>query len=55
MKLLMFLILQTNKKMHVISLQDSGESGEKVQDEITTSKYLVTRTMLVDTTVHPGF
>ena len=37
--------------MHMISLQDSGESGEKVQDYVTTKQHLVTSTMLVDTTV----
>ena len=39
------------QEMHMISLQDSGESGDEVQDEITTIKHLVTCTMLVDTTV----
>ena len=35
--------------------QGSGGSRDKVQDEITTSKHLLTRTMLVDITVYPGF
>ena len=41
-------------KIHIISLQDSGKSGKKVKDEIKISKHLLTRTMLVDTTVYPG-
>ena len=39
----------------MIILKDYEESGEKVQDEITTTKHLVTCTMSVDTTVHPVF
>ena len=41
--------------MHMISLQDSGESGDAVQDVITTAMNLVTCTMLFDTIVHPSF
>ena len=37
------------------SLKYSEESGDKVQGEIKTAKHLVIRTMLVDTTVNPGF
>ena len=39
----------------MISLQDSGDLGEKVQDDITTTKHLVTCAVLVYTTVHPSF
>ena len=31
------------KKMHMIGLQDSGESGEKVQDDSTTTKHTVSQ------------
>ena len=34
----------------MISLQDSGYSGDEVQDDATTVYYLVTCIMLVDTT-----
>ena len=50
----MSLIIQACKKILMISLQNSGESGDKIQDEMTTTKHLVTCTMLVETTVHPG-
>ena len=46
---------QTCKKIHIIRLQYSGDSGYKVKDDITTTKNLVTCTMLVDKRVHPGF
>ena len=32
-----------------------GESGEKVKDNTTTAKHPITLTILVDTSVHPGF
>ena len=38
----------------MISLQDSGESGDEVQDDIAETIYLVTCTVLVDTTLHTG-
>ena len=37
--------------MHMIRLQDSEESGYVVQDGVTTTKYLETFNMMVDTTV----
>ena len=43
------------KKAYMIILQDYGDSGDKVQDYITKTKYLVTYIMLVYTTVNPGF
>ena len=43
------------KKMHMIILQDSGESGDEVKDDIITTIHLVTCIMLVDTTVNPSF
>ena len=36
------------------AIQEYGESGEKIQDETTTTKHLVTGNMVVDTTLHPG-
>ena len=39
----------------MISFQDSRESEENVQDEITETKNKVTGTMLVDTEVHHAF
>ena len=39
----------------MISFQNYGYSGDKLQDDITTTKHIVTFTMLVDTTLHPGF
>ena len=41
-------------KIHMISLQYYRDSGDKVQYETTTEKYIVTCNMLVDTEVHPG-
>ena len=43
------------KKIHMIGLKDSEYSGDKVQDDITTTKSLVKCAMLVNTIVHPGF
>ena len=37
--------------MNMIILQDSGKSGEKLQDDVTTTKHIVVCTILVDTTV----
>ena len=51
----MFLQIKTCKKVHMIIFQNYGDSGDKVQDEITAEKHQVTCTMLVDTTLHPGF
>ena len=51
----MLIRIKTWKKVHMIILQDYGESGDKVQDYTTTTKHLVTCTMLVYTTVHPVF
>ena len=39
----------------MISFQDSRESEENVQDEITETKNIVTGTMLVDIEVHHAF
>ena len=39
------------KKMHIISLQGSGEPGEKVQDDETKIQHLVPCTILVYNTV----
>ena len=36
-------------------IHNYGESGEKIQDEITTTKHIVELTMLVDTTVSSVF
>ena len=47
----MSLRIQTIKKIHIIIFKDSGESGDKVQYDIKTTKHLVTCTMLVDTTL----
>ena len=40
--------------MSILSLKYSGWSGDEVQDDIKTTIYLVTYTILVDTTVNPG-
>ena len=40
------------QELNIISLQYSGESGESVQDEITTTTNIVACNMLVDTTVN---
>ena len=48
-------ILGTHQTQPRESIQDSEVLGDKIQDEITTTKHLVTCTMLVYTTVHPGF
>ena len=37
--------------MHMIGLQDSGESGDKVQDDSTTTKHTVSQKIRVDTTL----
>ena len=47
-------ILVTHQAYTEEAIHDYGESGKQIQDEITTTKYLVKCTMLVDTTVHPG-
>ena len=47
----MFLILQTCNKIYMISLQDSGESGDKVQNDVTTTKQIVTYTILYNITI----
>ena len=39
------------KKTHMISLKYSVESGDKVQDDSTTTKHIVSQTMQVDTTL----
>ena len=39
----------------MMSLQNSGESGDEVQYDKTTTMRIVKCTMLVDTTVHPCF
>ena len=41
--------------MNKIRLQGSGESGDKVHKDVITTKHIVTCTMLVDTTAHPGY
>ena len=48
-------ILGTQQTQLRESIRDYGKSGDKIQDEITTTKHLVTCTMLVYTTVHPIF
>ena len=45
---------KTCKKIHMIILQYPRKSGDKEYAEITTAKHLVTRTVMVDTTVNPG-
>ena len=35
----------------MISLQDSGESGDKVQNDVTTTKHIVTYTILYNITI----
>ena len=37
--------------MHMISLQDSGESGHEFQDYVIITKHLVSHMIWVDTTV----
>ena len=39
----------------MISLQDSGESWDEVYDDIKTRIHLVKLTVLIYTTVYPGF
>ena len=51
MKFSMFLRIKTCNKMHMISLEDSGESGDEVQYDVISTKNLVSHTMRVDTTV----
>ena len=41
MKLLMLLRIQMRRKIHMISLQYYGESGDEVQDDVLTTNYLV--------------
>ena len=55
MKYWMLLRIKIYKKIHMVRLQDNGESWYKVQGYITTAKNLMTRTMLVDTTLHTIF
>ena len=43
------------KKMHMISFQYSGESGDKLQDYVITKKHIVTFTIMDNTTTHPGY
>ena len=38
-------------EIHTTSLQDSGESGDEMQDDETTTHYLVPCNMIIDTTV----
>ena len=47
-------ILLTHQAYTEDAIHDYVESGKTIQDEITTTKYLLTCTMLVDTTVHTG-
>ena len=48
-------IIKTRRKIHMISFKNYEYSGDKLQDDITTRKHIVTFTMLVDTTVNTGF
>ena len=41
--------------MNMISLKYYGDSGDKLQDYVTTTKHLVTLTMMVDNIVHPEY
>ena len=43
----MLLNIPMYKKMHIISLQDSGDAGDKVQDDETKIQHIVPFTMLV--------
>ena len=43
------------QKMQMTSFQDYGESGDKVKDNLTTTKHIVICTMMFDTIVHPGY
>ena len=51
MKLLVFLKILTCFNMFMASLRDSRESGNKSQDDETTTKYIVPCTMLFDTII----
>ena len=43
------------KKIHMISLHYSGESGDELQYDVTTTKHILKCTVIFDTTVHPGY
>ena len=47
MEFLTLLRIKTRKKMHMTSLQDSAQSGEKLQDDITATLYLMNCTMFL--------
>ena len=54
MKLWMLLRKKIYKKTYMIILHSSGESGEKLQDYLTTTKHIVTFTILFYIEVYPG-
>ena len=51
----MFLRIKTFKKMHIIILRDSGDSGDEVQDNVSTTKHPVLCTSKVATKLYPGY
>ena len=51
----MLQIIKLRKKIHMIIVQDSGEPGYEVHNDITTIINRMTYNILVDTKVHPGF